>query len=159
MEPMKVAENGSFTIIGDPGGAGIGAWQPDQVSGFEVWNEAGAPRWFELDTPDYAAAVDFYRDVFKWETHTYSDTDEFRYTTLRSGDQDLAGIQDGSMHLAAGTPATWTVYFGVDDTDAALERILELGGSVTRPAEDTPYGRLASASDPTGTAFKLMASS
>ena len=48
MEPMQVAENGSFTIIGDPGGAGIGAWQADQVTGFEIWNEPGAPRWFEL---------------------------------------------------------------------------------------------------------------
>ena len=48
MEPMQVAENGSFAIIGDPGGAGIGAWQPDQVTGFEIWNEPGAPRWFEL---------------------------------------------------------------------------------------------------------------
>ena len=43
MEPMQVAENGSFAIIGDPGGAGIGAWQPGEVSGFEVWNENGHP--------------------------------------------------------------------------------------------------------------------
>ena len=50
LEPMQVAENGSFAIIGDPGGAGIGAWQPDQVTGFEIWNEPGAPRWFELHT-------------------------------------------------------------------------------------------------------------
>ena len=35
---------------------------------------------------------------------------------------------------------------------------MELGGKVTQPAEDTPYGRLAQAADPTGTAFKLMAS-
>ena len=41
LEPMQVAENGSFAIIGDPGGAGIGAWQPDQVTGFEIWNEPG----------------------------------------------------------------------------------------------------------------------
>jgi predicted enzyme related to lactoylglutathione lyase len=26
-----------------------------------------------------------------------------------------------------------------------------------RPAEDTPYGRLATAADPTGTQFKLVA--
>ncbi len=86
MEPMQVAENGWFTIIGDPGGAGIGAWQADQVTGFEIWNEPGAPRWFELETPQYDAAVDFYRDVFKWNTHTFSDTPEFRYTTLRAGE-------------------------------------------------------------------------
>jgi uncharacterized protein len=154
MEPMPVAENGSFTIIGDPGGAGIGAWQADQVTGFEIWNEPGAPRWFELETPQYDAAVAFYRDVFKWNTHTFSDTPEFRYTTLRAGDDDLAGIQN----MPEGTPSAWTIYFGVDDTDAALERVAELGGKVLQPAEDTPYGRLAQAADPTGTAFKLMAS-
>jgi predicted enzyme related to lactoylglutathione lyase len=155
MEPMQVAENGSFAIIGDPGGAGIGAWQPGAVSGFEIWNEPGAPRWFELETPSYDAAVDFYRDVFRWTTHTFSDTPEFRYTTLHVGDDDLAGIQG----MPEGTPSAWTVYFGADDTDAALERIVELGGAVLQPAEETPYGRLAQAADPTGTAFKLMASS
>jgi predicted enzyme related to lactoylglutathione lyase len=158
MEPMQVAENGSFAIIGDPGGAGIGAWQPDQVSGFEIWNEPGAPRWFELHTAAYDATVDFYRDVFGWNTNTYSDTPEFRYTTLRSGADDLAGIMDASQ-LSEGAAPGWTIYFGVEDTDAALERVVELGGKVTQEAKDTPWGRLAQAADPTGTAFKLMASS
>ena len=157
MEPMQVAENGSFAIIGDPGGAGIGAWQPDQVTGFEIWNEPGAPRWFELHTQNYDATVDFYRDVFGWNTNTYSDTPEFRYTTLRSGADDLAGIMDASQ-LSEGAAPGWTIYFGVEDADAALERVVELGGKVTQEAKDTPWGRLAQAADPTGTAFKLMAS-
>jgi len=32
-----------------------------------------------------------------------------------------------------------------------------LGGKVLRPAEDTPYGRLANAADPMGGRFKLVA--
>ena len=91
--------------------------------------------------------------------NTFSDEPDFRYTTLRAGADDLAGIQDATQYLPEGAPAFWTIYFGVDDTDAALERIVELGGKVTQPAEDTPYGRLAQAADPTGTSFKLMASS
>ena len=39
---------------------------------------------------------------------------------------------------------------------ASLAKVVELGGSVTQPAEDTPYGRLAGAVDPTGAPFKLM---
>jgi predicted enzyme related to lactoylglutathione lyase len=156
MEPMQVAENGSFAIIGDPGGAGIGAWQPGEVTGFEVWNETGTPKWFELFTRDYDGSVDFYRDVFKWNTHTEGDTPEFRYTTFREGEQNLAGIMDATQFLPEGEPAFWSVYFGVDDVDAALGKIVELGGTVTRPAEDTPYGRLAQAADPTGTPFKLV---
>jgi hypothetical protein len=53
-------------------------------------------------------------------------------------------------------PVGWSVYFGVEDTDAALAEIVELGGAVVIPAEDTPYGRLAQASDPTGARFKLV---
>jgi predicted enzyme related to lactoylglutathione lyase len=31
-----------------------------------------------------------------------------------------------------------------------------MGGKVVQPAEDTPYGRLAVAADPTGAVFKLL---
>ena len=46
---------------------------------------------------------------------------------------------------------------GTEDADATLATITRLGGSVIRPAEDTPYGRLAEAADPTGVHFKLVA--
>ncbi|MCA1691816.1 MAG: VOC family protein, partial [Actinobacteria bacterium] len=36
-------------------------------------------------------------------------------------------------------------------------RVVDLGGSMLVPAEDTPYGRLATAVDPTGAQFKLVA--
>ena len=49
------------------------------------------------------------------------------------------------------------MYFRVDDTDAALKQVAALGGTVTEPAQDTPYGRLAAVLDPTGARFKLMA--
>ena len=41
-------------------------------------------------------------------------------------------------------------------TDAALARVTELGGTVVQPGIDTPYGRLAAATDPTGAPFKLV---
>ena len=49
------------------------------------------------------------------------------------------------------------MYFGSDDADASLADVTRLGGSVVLPAEDTPYGRLAEAADPTGAHFKLVA--
>ena len=155
-EPMQVAENGRSTVVTDPGGASVGAWEPGQMKGFEVTGEDGTPGWFELHTRDYDASVVFYRDVFGWDTHTASDTEEFRYTTLGEGEGQLAGIMDASGHLEAGSPAYWLVYFKVDDVDATLEAITANGGSVVTPAEDTPYGRLASATDPTGTRFNLL---
>ena len=156
LEPMDVTQNGRFAMLADPGGASIGAWQPRDVSGFEIRGEAGAPAWFELWTRDFDASVDFYRDVFGWDPHAVGDTDEFRYTTLGEGETALAGIMDASQFLPEGAPAAWSVYFAVDDVDATLERAVELGGSIEHPAEDTPYGRLATVGDPTGTRFRLM---
>jgi len=157
VEPMDVTDNGRMAMVGDPGGATIGIWQPGTVKGFEVRNELGTAAWFELHTRDYSAAVGFYRDVFRWDAHTMSDSPEFRYTTLGEGDNALAGIMDATAFVPEGTPAAWSVYFQVDVADAALERVVELGGKVERPAEDTPYGRLAAAADPTGTRFKFVA--
>jgi hypothetical protein len=156
MGPMVVGENGSSAMIRDPGGAILGAWQPAAQQGFELTGEVGSPAWFELHTRDYDRCVDFYRDVFAWDAHVVSDTDEFRYTTLGEGESQLAGIMDDSPYPEEG-PAHWAVYFAVDDADAALEKIVALGGSVVRAAEDTPYGRLAQAADPTGAAFRLVA--
>ncbi len=55
-----------------------------------------------------------------------------------------------------GPPAHWAVYLQVDDTDAAVAKVEELGGTIQMPPEDTPYGRLARCTDPTGAAFMLI---
>ncbi len=153
---MQVADAGRMAVFKDAGGAAIGAWQADTYKGFDVIGEPGTPNWFELHTRDYASSVDWYKNVFGWDAHVMSDTDEFRYTTLGEGDSALAGIMDASAFLPHGVPAHWSVYFGVEDADAALARIEELGGSVIVPAETTPYGRLAQAADPLGAMFKIV---
>ena len=155
--PMDVMELGTMAILTDVGQATIGVWQPGLHQGFGILGEPGTPTWFELHTRDYEKSVAFYRDVFRWDTHVAGDTPEFRYTTLGEGDAQLAGIMDATAFLPDGVPAHWSIYFGADDTDAALAKIVELGGSIVVPAEDTPYGRLAQAADPTGARFKLVA--
>jgi uncharacterized protein len=155
---MAVGDLGTMAGVSDPAGAMIGVWQPDTFRGFQVFGEANTPSWFELHTRDYDTAVAFYRDVFRWDVHTASDTPEFRYSVLRNGDVWLAGIMDAvAADVPDDVPSRWLVYFGVDDTDATLARAIELGGSVLEPAVDTPYGRLATVADPTGTIFKLVA--
>lgn len=154
---MEVGDLGTMAVLSDPGGAGIDVWQPGLHQGFGVLGEPGTPTWFELHTRDYEAAVGFYRHVFRWDTHAASDTPEFRYTTLGDGEGQLAGIMDASGFLPDSVPAHWSVYFGVDDADAALAKIVDLGGSVLMAAEDTTYGRLATAADPSGARFKLVA--
>ena len=93
---MAVGELGTMGMVTDPGGAMIGMWQPGLHKGFGIYDEPNTPAWFELHTRDYDASVAFYRDVYAWDARAMSDTPEFRYTTLNVGDEQLAGIMDGS---------------------------------------------------------------
>jgi predicted enzyme related to lactoylglutathione lyase len=154
---MAVADLGSQAVLIDPTGATVGAWQPGTFPGFTVLNEHGAPSWSELLTRDYPTAVAFYRSVFHWDTNSVSDTEEFRYTVMRnpSGDGELAGIMDAGAFLPEGAPASWSIYWEVDDIDAIVTQVTALGGSVLEATQDTPYGRLAVVADPAGASFKL----
>lgn len=156
LEPMEVPEQGSMAMYGDASGASIGAWEFGEMTGYELAAEAGAPAWHELLSKDYDAAVTFYQKVFGWNTDVMSDTPEFRYTTLGAGDEAKAGIMDASGFLPEQVPCMWSVYFAVEDTDAAVEQATALGATITQPAEDTPFGRLATLQDPTGAVFKVI---
>jgi hypothetical protein len=154
---MPVADLGVQAVLSDPTGATIGVWQPGTFPGFTVLDEHGAPSWFELHTRDYPTALDFYRSVFGCEFETVGDSDEFRYSVVRNpqGEGELAGIMDAKAFLPEGIPPCWVVYWEVDDVSATVGNVKALGGSVVADAEDTPYGRIASVTDPSGAAFKL----
>ena len=156
VEPLAVGTLGSMAVVVDPAGAVIGMWQPGDHKGFGYVAEPGAPGWFELFTNDYDASRTFYADAFSWDLHTVSDEDDFKYSTLHEGEAQAAGIMDAGSFLPEGVPPHWSIYFAVADVDASLAKVTELGGSIEMPAEDTPYGRLATAVDPTGARFKLM---
>jgi predicted enzyme related to lactoylglutathione lyase len=162
MPPMPIPADGHLghmAMISDPSGGFFGLWQPGEHIGFGLWDETGAPSWFELHTTGYDAALDFYRAVLGWRTTTVADSPEFRYTQLvdpADGETGLAGVMDASGFLPDGVPSHWSVYLGVDDADAVVARAAELGGSVVMAPEDTPYGRLATLTDATGAGFKIV---
>jgi len=157
VEPMDVPEQGHMAIFGDVSGAAIGAWQPREMRGYELVAENGAPAWHELHTKDYDAAVKFYQEVFGWDTDVMSDTPEFRYTTLGAGQDAKAGIMDASGYLPAEVPSNWQVYFAVGDADTSVEKAVSMGGALVDGPDDTPFGRLATLTDPTGAMFKIVA--
>jgi len=158
VEPMPVADLGSFAELVDPAGAAVGAWQADTFSGFATRAQMNAPGWFETLSTDYDAAVAFYRDAFGWETHVMSDSPEFRYTTLGLNEGARAGIMDAAGFLGD-LPARWQFYLQVADTDEAVATGVAIGGEVVQVAEDTPYGRTAALIDPSGVRFSVMAPS
>lgn len=156
LEPHVVGRLGTMAMVGDPGGATVGIWQPAAHRGFQVVDEPGTPAWFQCVTRDYDATVAFYQDVFGWTTRDMEGAPEFRYTTLVVDDEQLAGIHDVTDFLPPEVPPHWEVCFRVEDTDAALVRVEQLGGSVVSGPDDSPYGRLATVLDPTGAAFTVV---
>ena len=155
VEPMAVGDLGTMAVVADAGGAMIGMWQPGEHRGGVV-GTGGAPCHFELYTRDYDRSVQFYKDVFGWQPEISADEPDFRYTMLPVGDGENAGIADATDWLPEPAPAHWTMYFAVDDVDATLARVNELGGATITGGEDTPYGRLGTAADSTGAQFRLQ---
>lgn len=152
---MDVPAKGRMAVVSDPSGGMVGLWQPTGHTGTEITGVAGTPVWHQLTTLDFAAVLAFYTDVFGWQVQTESDSDEFRYSTALFGGEQLLGVMDGTAFMAAGEPSNWFFFLGADDVDKTQQLIVDHGGAIVRAAEDTPYGRLASVTDPTGAGFNL----
>lgn len=153
--PETLADLGTMGFVQDPTGAAVGVWQPADHTGFGIVAEPDAPGWFELFTRDHARSIAFYEAVFGWSTFVAGDTDDFRYATLEEGERAAAGVMDASGFLPEGVPDHWSVYFTVADTGAAIARATELGATVVQGPDATPFGNLATLTDPTGAVFKL----
>jgi predicted enzyme related to lactoylglutathione lyase len=107
--------------------------------------------WYELMTSDTKAAGKFYSDVVGWTTNELSSPDGSQYTTFNLGDTGMAGM----LHLPGHT--AWIGYIAVDDVDAHIEKIVEAGGKLWKPATDVPgMLRFAVVSDPQGAALVVF---
>lgn len=160
VEPMEVMDLGTMAVFSDPTGAVLGAWQPGTFAGSEVVNEYGSWGWNELGTRDTGAAKEFYGAVFGWN---YQDEESDRagtYTVWKNGDAMVGGMIDmNAIEMPSEIPPHWLVYFMVEDTDAAIEKVKAGGGNVMFGPLDIPVGRFAVATDQFGATFALMAPS
>jgi len=153
--PMDVMEQGRMVIAADPGGAAFGLWQARAHTGVQLANEPGSLAWNENMSRDFDGNKAFYHAVFGYD---YGDIGEggWRYATLKVGGTEVGGIGELDSSLPDDVPARWSVYFGVEDTDEAAAKVGALGGTMLRPAWDTPYGRMAVVADDHGAAFSLI---
>jgi uncharacterized protein len=152
--PGDVRELGRMCVATDPHGAAFAVWQHGTMIGAEVTNEPGGLAWEDLRSPDPDASRAFFSGVFGYHTDPIPGVPG-DYTTFALPGQEapLGGI--GGFFGDDRTPA-WTLYFGVADTDAAVAAVEAGGGTVTEPAHDTPYGRMAGVADPSGAGFYVM---
>ncbi|WP_295623977.1 VOC family protein [uncultured Corynebacterium sp.] len=153
---MQVGELGSMAIVAAPSGAAFGLWQAESFEGFDTSGRPGTAAWFESLTTDFDADAAFYRDVFGWD-NVPEERAGARYVTNAAGDAARAGLMDGHGVLPDGVPSHWQVTFAVDDVDASVDTVKELGGAVHQPPMDSAHGRYAVVADPQGAPFGIVA--
>jgi uncharacterized protein len=155
-EPMDVMGLGKMAIFADPAGAVFGIWQPGTFIGAEIVNETNAIVWNELNTRDTAGAKEFYGAVFGWGFEDMEVENVGTYTSLQVDGNAVGGMLDITGRVPDEVPANWLTYFAVDDTDAAVAKLKELGGSVNMEPMDIVAGRFAVVSDPFGAVFAVI---
>ena len=132
----------------------FGTWQSGQHTGYDVANEPGAVTWCEAMVGDFEAGKAFYTEVFGY-TYTDMSAEGMAYAmfSVPEGEQPAGGIGHES-----GRPPYWSVTFEVDGTDAAVQRVLDNGGTVIAEPFDFEYGRIAIVAGPDGEPFGVITS-
>jgi uncharacterized protein len=104
--------------------------------------------WYELITTDTEAAEAFYGKVLGWDTRDAS-TPDLAYTLFTAAGASVSGLMDLPEDATKmGATPRWMGYVGVDDVDAAADRIKRLGGAVYVPPTNSNIGRISVIADP-----------
>jgi uncharacterized protein len=116
-------------------------------------NHHGDFIWYELMSPDGAAAKDFYGPLVGW---TFGGNDEYR--EIQGSEGGVGGILQLTPEMTnGGARPAWVGYILVDDVDKMVTSITEGGGMVLMPARDMEgVGRFAMVADPQGAPFYVM---
>lgn len=113
--------------------------------------------WFELVTPDLAAARAFYASVFDWELRD-AGMPGMDYWMGGPPGHAVAGLMAITPEMTqGGARPAWTGYVHVDDLDASAAQVAAIGGAVHVPPTDIPgVGRWSTVADPQGAVFALF---
>ncbi len=108
----------------------------------------------EIPFDDEERAKRFYGGVFGWE---FSETPGFEgYPLYTAGPGGLGGGLGKRGEMAGQTVRN---YIAVDDIDAAIEKVQELGGTITEPKSEIPgMGWFAVGTDTEGNVLALYKS-
>lgn len=171
-DPVRAGDAGALAQCADPGGAVFGLWQAGERQGFQKQNEPGSFCWTEVYTRQKDRVDAFYEEVFGFlptdlaESGAVGDpgTDESRVDFRM---WSLAGTEPGPDTAVGGRsvitdafpavmPSYFLNYFTVADCDASAATVERLGGRVSAPPFDIPYGRMAVFQDDQGAVFAVL---
>jgi uncharacterized protein len=151
IEPTDAGAAGRFSVIVDPGRAGLGLWQPGTFIGARLVNETGSWTWCDLNTRDPDAVRAFLEALFGW---TFQEVVE-NYWSISMGDLLIGGMRRMGSE-SEGTPSNWLPYLVVGDMNRATDKVRELGGTVIVEPMDVPAGRFAVYLDDAGASSGLI---
>lgn len=153
--PFDVMDYGRMVAFKDPTGATLSVWEPKTHLGVDLFGAPGSACWCELATTDVTKAGAFYSSLFGWSLKESSDG--MPYTEIGNKGQMIGGMMPMDGPQFQGVPPHWTVYFAVDDCDAAAEKAKGLGATSCVPPTDIPkVGRFAMIQDPQGAVFSIF---
>ena len=103
--------------------------------------------YFEIGTPDPAAAQAFYGGLFGWSFGASSEPAQY---------SSVNGTAGGLWNTTALGGANWAVFYvHVDDVEAAFAEAQKLGGSVALPVINNGQITFAHLVDPAGNRFAI----
>jgi predicted enzyme related to lactoylglutathione lyase len=154
--PFDVLDAGRMAVFQDSGGAFFSVWQAGRTRGAEVVNRVGALTMNELDTRDFDGARRFYGEVFGWLVEPIEQEGQLVYGSVKLDGRLVAGVLPMGDQFPPDVPPHWRPYFGVEDLEASIARVGELGGQVLMDPVEVPGGRFVAVLDPQGGAFSMM---
>jgi len=103
---------------------------------------------FEIPADDTAASREFWGSLFGWQFEAYPGPSEYHMTQIADGQgAAITNMEPGKR----GTRA----YFAVDDIEAGVARVRELGGESSDPMPVPGMGWFSTSKDPHGNEFGL----
>lgn len=109
------------------------------------------PVHFEFQVDDPARTIGFFSDVFGWRSDRWGDMPYWLQTT---GEGD--GI-DGAIGPMEENDQAVVLTMDVEDVDAARERVVAAGGTITAERMTIPgIGWVVMAADPSGVHFGML---
>jgi predicted enzyme related to lactoylglutathione lyase len=150
IEPRDAAGYARIAVITDPEDVPVMLLDPFQSLGGVKGN--GAWVWAELWTRDPGQAAKFYAKVVGFQRDT-TKIGAAPYEAFTTGGEFRAGLvktPDPKVEPA------WAPYILVDDLEASLAQVSDLGGSIfVKPTDFRSRGSVALVADPGGAAFFL----
>ena len=158
LDPIRtIPGQGRALTVQDPSGAVLSLMQSDTPA-YQGRRPRGRGQaiWNELTTRDAAAIKPFYKSICGWDFERAPTSHEYYYFG-DDGLEDLGGVLPMVGKDWGTIPSHWMTYFEVENADAAVDQVKQLGGCIhVDPFSIADVGRLLVIGEPGGCLFTLF---